>query len=138
MKENFGSDYRYAEGVNHDFFSVFAIFFPSVTGIQAGANICGDLKDAGAAIPKGTFWSLLISMSSYALFVLFAGGAAVRDASGIPADLVNGTIVSSELPCMATGNCTWGLFNSYEMMQEMSLWGPLIYAGCFAATLNTA
>ncbi|XP_033163413.1 bumetanide-sensitive sodium-(potassium)-chloride cotransporter [Drosophila mauritiana] len=138
LKENFGSDYRYAEGVNHDFFSVFAIFFPSVTGIQAGANICGDLKDAGAAIPKGTFWSLLISMSSYALFVLFAGGAAVRDASGIPADLVNGTIISSELPCMATGNCTWGLFNSYEMMQEMSLWGPLIYAGCFAATLSTA
>jgi len=56
--------------VNHDFFSVFAIFFPSVTGIQAGANICGDLKDAGAAIPKGTFWSLLISMTSYALFVI--------------------------------------------------------------------
>ncbi|KAH8330958.1 hypothetical protein KR067_009485 [Drosophila pandora] len=138
FKENFGADYRYAEGVNHDFFSVFAIFFPSVTGIQAGANICGDLKDAGAAIPKGTFWSLLISMTSYALFVLFAGGAAVRDASGNPADLVNGSIVASELPCMADGNCTWGLFNSYEMMQEMSLWGPLIYAGCFAATLSTA
>ncbi|KAM8706746.1 hypothetical protein ACLKA7_010934 [Drosophila subpalustris] len=138
FKENFGSDYRYAEGVNHDFFSVFAIFFPSVTGIQAGANICGDLKDAGAAIPKGTFWSLLLSMSSYALFVLFAGGAAVRDASGIPGDLINGTIVPSELPCMETGNCTWGLFNSYEMMQVMSLWGPLIYAGCFAATLSTA
>ncbi|KAH8381896.1 hypothetical protein KR009_000837 [Drosophila setifemur] len=138
FKENFGSDYRYAEGVNHDFFSVFAIFFPSVTGIQAGANICGDLKDAGAAIPKGTFWALLISMSSYALFVLFAGGAAVRDASGFAGDLVNGTIIPSELPCLSEGNCTWGLFNSYEMMQEMSLWGPLIYAGCFAATLSTA
>ncbi|KAH8278959.1 hypothetical protein KR018_011778 [Drosophila ironensis] len=138
FKENFGSDYRYAEGVNHDFFSVFAIFFPSVTGIQAGANICGDLKDAGAAIPKGTFWSLLISMTSYALFVLFAGGAAMRDASGNPADLVNGTLIPSQLPCMTNGTCTWGLFNSYEMMQEMSLWGPLIYAGCFAATLSTA
>ncbi|EDW68151.1 bumetanide-sensitive sodium-(potassium)-chloride cotransporter [Drosophila virilis] len=138
FKENFVSDYRYAEGVNHDFFSVFAIFFPSVTGIQAGANICGDLKDAGAAIPKGTFWALLISMTSYALFVLFAGGAAVRDASGFPQDLINGTIVPSELPCMHDGSCTWGLFNSYEMMQLMSLWGPLIYAGCFAATLSTA
>ncbi|TDG47570.1 hypothetical protein AWZ03_006009 [Drosophila navojoa] len=138
FKDNFGSDYRYAEGVNHNFFSVFAIFFPSVTGIQAGANICGDLKDAGAAIPKGTFWGLLISMTSYVLFVLFAGGAAVRDASGFPEDLVNGTIVPSELPCIQSGNCSWGLFNSYEMMQEMSLWGPLIYAGCFAATLSTA
>ncbi|KAH8407263.1 hypothetical protein KR222_011792 [Zaprionus bogoriensis] len=138
LKENFGSDYRLAEGVDHDFFSVFAIFFPSVTGIQAGANICGDLKDPGGAIPKGTFWSLLISMTSYALFVLFAGGAAVRDASGSPQDLVNGTIIASELPCMSNNSCEWGLFNSYEMMQTMSLWGPLIYAGCFAATLSTA
>jgi solute carrier family 12 sodium/potassium/chloride transporter 2 len=24
------------------------------------------------------------------------------------------------------------------MMQVMSIWGPLIYAGCFAATLSTA
>lgn len=117
---------------------MFAIFFPSVTGIQAGANICGDLKDAGGAIPKGTFWSLLISMTSYALFVLFAGGAAVRDASGIPGDLINGTIIASELPCLTNHTCEWGLFNSYEMMQTMSLWGPLIYAGCFAATLSTA
>jgi len=25
-----------------------------------------------------------------------------------------------------------------QVMQLMSLWGPLIYAGCFAATLSTA
>lgn len=97
--ENLGPDYRYAEGSNQDFFSVFAIFFPSVTGIQAGANICGDLKDAGDAIPKGTFWALIISMTSYAIFVLFAGGAAVRDASGNITDLINGTIKAQDLSC---------------------------------------
>lgn len=101
LKENFGSDYRYSEKVDQNFFSVFAIFFPSVTGIQAGANICGDLRDPGAAIPKGTFWALLISMISYAVFVLFAGGAAVRDASGDINDLINGTLVSSQLKCAA-------------------------------------
>lgn len=101
IKENFVSDYRFSENVNQNFFSVFAIFFPSVTGIQAGANICGDLKNPGDAIPKGTLWALLISMISYALFVVFAGGAAVRDASGNITDLINGTIASSQLACRA-------------------------------------
>lgn len=138
FSENFGSDYRYAENVNQNFFSVFAIFFPSVTGIQAGANICGDLRNPGGSIPKGTFWALLISMISYAVFVLFAGGAAVRDASGNITDLINGTIINSELACKADDSCEYGLAHSYSIMQLMSLWGPLIYAGCFAATLSTA
>lgn len=44
FKQNWGPDYRISEQKSQDFFSVFAIFFPSVTGIQAGANISGDLK----------------------------------------------------------------------------------------------
>lgn len=44
FKENWYSDYRSQDGVEQSFFTIFAIFFPSVTGIQAGANISGDLK----------------------------------------------------------------------------------------------
>lgn len=44
FKDNFYPDYRYSEGVEHNFFSVLAIFFPAATGILAGANISGDLK----------------------------------------------------------------------------------------------
>ena len=80
---NWKNDYRFSEGLTQNFFTVFAIYFPSVTGIQAGANICGDLKDPAASIPKGTLLSLLISMISYAVFVMFAGGAALRDAPGL-------------------------------------------------------
>nr|CAI5840077.1 unnamed protein product [Callosobruchus analis] len=134
FSENWGPMYREQEGMVYDFFQVFAIFFPSVTGIQAGANISGDLKDPAFAIPKGTFLALLISMASYAIFVVFAGGAALRDASGSIGDLHNGTLFD----CVQAGTCKYGLFNSYQMMTIMSSWWPLIYAGCFAATLSTA
>lgn len=134
VQQNLGPSYRFSEHVSQDFFSVFAIFFPSVTGIQAGANISGDLKDPAKAIPKGTMLALLISMASYAIFVLFAGITAVKDASGLVGDVANGT----EFYCFPNRSCEWGLMNSYSMMQVMSIWGPLIYAGCFAATLSTA
>ncbi|KAI8434405.1 hypothetical protein MSG28_012443 [Choristoneura fumiferana] len=88
FSDNFAPDWRYSEGLNQDFFSVFAIFFPSVTGIQAGANISGDLKDPASAIPKGTLLSLAISMVSYAAMVLFSGAGALRDASGNVTDLI--------------------------------------------------
>jgi len=46
FKNNLFADYRQekSSGIQHDFFSVFAIFFPAATGILAGANISGDLK----------------------------------------------------------------------------------------------
>ncbi|XP_072384865.1 bumetanide-sensitive sodium-(potassium)-chloride cotransporter isoform X1 [Diabrotica undecimpunctata] len=134
FSENWGPMYRSQNNIDYNFFQVFAIFFPSVTGIQAGANISGDLKDPATAIPKGTLLSLLISMFSYAVFVIFAGGAALRDASGNTTDLMNGSITY----CVSDETCKYGLFNSYQMMQIMSSWWPLIYAGCFAATLSTA
>ncbi|XP_075979531.1 sodium potassium chloride cotransporter [Anticarsia gemmatalis] len=143
LTSNFNPDFRFSEGLNQDFFSVFAIFFPSVTGIQAGANISGDLKDPASAIPKGTLLALLISMVSYALMVFFAGGGALRDASGNIADLViiNGTVTDYSIAatsCVANNTCQYGLHNSYSVMQLMSAWGPFIYGGCWAATLSTA
>lgn len=68
-------------------------------------------QDPGSAIPKGTMLALLISMISYALFVVFAGGSALRDASGSVNDLANGVLTS----CVQNNTCQYGLFNSYQV-----------------------
>ncbi|KAL7038044.1 hypothetical protein ACKWTF_009435 [Chironomus riparius] len=137
LKSNLKPDFRFSEGLNQNLLTVFAIYFPSVTGIQAGANICGDLKEPAAAIPKGTLLALLISTISYVLFAIFAGAAAMRDGSGMLMDVTNATF-PYQFECMANNTCEYGLQNSYSVMQLMSIWGGLIYAGCWAATLSTA
>ncbi|KZS02252.1 Bumetanide-sensitive sodium--chloride cotransporter, partial [Daphnia magna] len=37
-----------------------------------------------------------------------------------------------------TEGCEWGLQNSFQVIELVSAFGPLIYAGCFAATLSSA
>ena len=83
-----------------------------MTGLQAGANISGDLKDPASSIPKGTLLALLISAISYAVFVIFAGGAAARDATG----LVNSTL-PGVVDCIATKvNKHWPMSSRIEFL----------------------
>lgn len=35
-------------------------------------------------------------------------------------------------------SCPKGLLKDQQIMEIVSAWGPLIYAGCFAATLSSA
>ncbi|XP_023294642.2 bumetanide-sensitive sodium-(potassium)-chloride cotransporter isoform X1 [Lucilia cuprina] len=135
LKDNFFADYRMEKGVRHDFFSVFAIFFPAATGILAGANISGDLKDPQKSIPKGTLLAILITTITYLIMVVIAGATVARDATGDVADMVNGSFAF--LNCTGIV-CEYGLQNSFQVIELVSGFGPLIYAGCFAATLSSA
>uniref|UniRef100_A0A8K9V6V4 Solute carrier family 12 member 3 n=1 Tax=Oncorhynchus mykiss TaxID=8022 RepID=A0A8K9V6V4_ONCMY len=76
--ENLPPDFRDGE----TFFSVFAIFFPAATGILAGANISGDLKDPQDALPKGTLLAILITGVTYLGVALCVSATVVRDATG--------------------------------------------------------
>ncbi|XP_042861758.1 bumetanide-sensitive sodium-(potassium)-chloride cotransporter-like isoform X2 [Penaeus japonicus] len=149
FSHNFASDFRYFDGVHYEFFGVFGVFFPAVTGIVAGANLSGDLKDPGSAIPKGTLLAIGITFVTYIVYPFMLAGSVVRDASGNvtmfeayvnSTELLENPVFTNE-SCTTDGGggtCEFGLQNSFQVMELVSAWGPLIYAGCFAATLSSA
>ena len=93
LKDNLWSDYRQKEGEHqkHSFFTVFAVFFPAVTGIVAGANLSGDLRNPGEAIPKGTLAAIGTTYISYMVYALMVAACSLRDASGEVEELTFGT-----------------------------------------------
>ena len=93
------------------FWAAFAIFFPAATGVTAGANMSGDLKNPARAIPWGTILAILFTAAIYvAQIVLMAGSTPRADLKATP----------------------------FEALQQMSVFGPLVIAGVFAATLSSA
>ena len=93
-----------------EFWVLFAIFFPAVTGFTQGVSMSGDLKDPGRSLPLGTFAAVGISILVYFGVALVFGAAAPL----------------SELA------------GDYTVMNRLALWGPLIDAGVVAATLSSA
>lgn len=92
------------------FWTVFAVFFPAVTGIMAGVNMSGDLKDPGSAIPKGTFWAIGVG------YVIYMG-----------------------LPVLlATRADALTLIEDPLIMRKISYWGDAILIGVWGATLSSA
>ncbi len=92
------------------FWTVFAVFFPAVTGIMAGVNMSGDLKDPIKSIPTGTL-------------------AAVG----------TGYVIYMVLPIFLVFRAdTASLIENPLIMQQISLWGPAILLGVWGATLSSA
>ncbi len=101
----------YSSG-NISFWGLFAIYFPAATGIMAGVNMSGDLKDPGRSIPLGTFAAIFTGLLIYGLQIFILGGAQTR---------------------------TQLVHTSFEILGEQALFGLgfLVTAGVFAATLSS-
>ncbi|TVR64275.1 MAG: Na-K-Cl cotransporter [Gemmatimonadales bacterium] len=91
------------------FWVVFAVFFPAATGIMAGANMSGELKDPRRSIPLGTMSAIAVSLVIYLLLAYW--------------------LARSASPEELQGN--------YTIMVERAAWGPAVVAGLLGATFSS-
>uniref|UniRef100_A0A8C0TSV1 Solute carrier family 12 member 6 n=2 Tax=Canis lupus familiaris TaxID=9615 RepID=A0A8C0TSV1_CANLF len=68
------------------------IFFPSVTGIMAGSNRSGDLKDAQKSIPIGTILAILTTSFVCILFMAHLWNEGDQFGDAVKGNLVVGTL----------------------------------------------
>lgn len=95
------------------FWYVFAVFFPAVTGIEAGIAMSGDLKDPAKSLPRGTIAAIL---TGYAIYIAVPVFIAVK-----VSDL---SILRHESMSL--------------VMSHIARWGKLVVMGIWAASLSSA
>lgn len=76
LAANWSSGYT---GSRYSFWTIFAVYFPAVTGIMAGVNMSGDLKNPARALPLGTFAAVLVGAAAYVAQIVICGGATLRE-----------------------------------------------------------
>ena len=95
--------------ISPSFWVVFAVFFPAVTGIEAGISMSGNLKDAGRSLPRGTIAAVLCGFLVYLLIPIFLWKFAPESI----------------------------LKSSPTVMADVSAWPWAIYVGLWGATLSS-
>jgi len=90
--------------------TIFAIFFPAVTGFTAGVAMSGDLQDPKSSIPKGTMWAIATGLVVYILLAILVAYFVDRNI----------------------------LINDTNFLQQIAIYSPLVVAGIWGATLSSA
>jgi len=90
--------------------ALFAIFFPAVTGFEAGVSMSGDLKDARKDIPFGTISAIMVGLVVYVGLAFFFSYTVDRDL----------------------------LVNDPRVLFQISWVPQLVIAGILGATLSSA
>ncbi|XP_016306177.1 solute carrier family 12 member 9-like isoform X3 [Sinocyclocheilus anshuiensis] len=112
LKNNLGPQYSldYSTNTMMSFATVFAVMFTSCTGIMAGANMSGELKNPSESIPKGTIIAVSYTFTVYVLLFL---------------------LLSSTCDRLL-------LINDYAVFQRVSVWPPFVTIGVYCASLSAA
>jgi solute carrier family 12 sodium/potassium/chloride transporter 2 len=93
-----------------EFWVVFAVFFPAATGIMAGANMSGELRNPRRSIPVGTLSAIALSTVIYVVLAVWSAKAAS--------------------PAVLTSN--------YYVMIDRALYAPAVLGGLLGATFSSA
>ncbi|XP_018589139.1 solute carrier family 12 member 9-like [Scleropages formosus] len=112
LKNNLGTGYSldYSTGTVMTFATVFAVMFNGCTGIMAGANMSGELKNPSVSIPKGTIIAVVYTFFVYLLLFL---------------------LVSSTCDRVL-------LVQDYGFLQRINIWPPFVTIGVYCTSLSAA
>lgn len=92
------------------FRDLFGILFPATSGIFAGASMSGDLRNPSKAIPVGTLWAMWSTFATYFLVILSLASSTTHES----------------------------LLFQPNIIQETSIWAPIILAGECAVSFFSA
>jgi len=92
------------------FIVLFGIFFPAVTGFEAGVSMSGDLTDPKRAIPRGTLSAIAVGLLVYIGLTIFLARTVSADQ----------------------------LANNPRVLLDIALFPPLVVAGIWGATISSA
>ncbi|XP_015342771.1 solute carrier family 12 member 8 [Marmota marmota marmota] len=104
------------------FFTVFGVFFPAATGVMAGFNMGGDLRDPAASVPLGSLAAVGISWFLYIVFTFLLGAICTREAlryNFLIAEKVSlvGFLFLLGLYISSLASCMGGLYGAPRILQ---------------------
>ncbi|PIY60033.1 hypothetical protein COY95_03910 [Candidatus Woesearchaeota archaeon CG_4_10_14_0_8_um_filter_47_5] len=92
------------------FWTLFALFFPAVTGIMAGVGLSGELRDPKRQIPEGLLSAIGVTTLIYVVVAVWLGSSASS------AELVGNNLI----------------------VVKLAFFGPLVLVGILASTFSSA